>query len=146
MVKRVVMGAGEPWMSTRHSGAARSAEPGIFFNNFEILRCATAHPSSLALPAPRNDAEGTPSLLGLARILDRLEGRELDVVELAIDLLDLADVDVLHDVAGIRIDRDRPARALPLHPLHRRDQLIAIGLAPRLLQPLIDQIVAAQAA
>src|SRR5689334_1404607 len=64
------------------------------------------------------------SLLGLAGILDRLEGGEFDVVEFAVDLLDLADVDVLHDVAGFRIDRDRAARAFPLHALHRCDQRI----------------------
>src|SRR5215813_2694836 len=54
----------------------------------------------------------------LDRILDVLEGGELDVVELAVLLLDLADVDVLDDVAGVRIDRDRTARALPLRPFH----------------------------
>src|SRR3954462_2491133 len=64
--------------------------------------------------APRS---GRPLLL-LQRILDRIEGRELDVVELAPDLLPLADVDVLDDVAGVRIDRDRAARALPFHALH----------------------------
>src|SRR6266436_5524926 len=67
------------------------------------------------------------SLLGLARILDGLEGLELDIIELAVDLLDLADVDVLHDVAGVRIDRDRAARAFPIHPFHRGDQLVAVG-------------------
>src|SRR5437879_5774374 len=79
------------------------------------------------------------SLLGLAGILNRLEGREFDVVEFAVDLLDLADVDVLDDVAGFRIDRDRAARAFPLHALHRPDQRIAIGLAAGLLQRLVDQ-------
>src|SRR3982074_712986 len=67
---------------------------------------------------PRNDLR---SLLRLAGILHRPEGREFDVVEFAVDLLDLADVDVLHDVAGLGINRDRAARALPLHPLHGRD-------------------------
>src|SRR5215475_10709461 len=80
------------------------------------------------------------SLLGLAGILDGVEGLELDVVELAVDLLHLADVDVLDDVAGIRIDRDRTARALPLHPLHGRDQLVAVGIATRLLQRFVDQV------
>src|SRR2546426_3223381 len=79
------------------------------------------------------------SLLRLAGILHRLEGREFDVVEFAVDLLDLADIDVLYDVAGFGIDRDRAARAFPLHALHRRDQRIAIGLAAGLLQRLVDQ-------
>src|SRR5882757_3272192 len=73
------------------------------------------------------------SLLGLAGVLDGVEGLELDIVELAVDLLDLADIDVLHDVAGIRVDRDRAARAFPLHPLHGLDQAIAVGLAAGLL-------------
>src|SRR5262245_42965771 len=81
----------------------------------------------------------SPSLLGLAGILHCLEGREFDVVEFTVDLLDLADVDVLHDVAGFRIDRDRAARALPLHPLHRLDQRIAVSVAAGLLQRLVDQ-------
>src|ERR1700745_3293750 len=86
------------------------------------------------------------SLLGLAGILHRLEGREFDVVEFAVDLLDLADVNVLHDVAGFRIDRDRAARAFPLHALHCLDQRIAVGLAAGLLQRLVDQADAVIAA
>src|SRR5947208_5654955 len=101
-------------------------------------------PCSLA-PLLRGEGwgEGQPrariSLLRLAGILHRLEGREFDVVEFAVDLLDLADIDVLYDVAGFGIDRDRAARAFPLHALHRRDQRIAIGLAASLLQRLVDQ-------
>src|SRR4051795_3325083 len=79
------------------------------------------------------------SLLRLAGVLYRLEGRELDVVEFAVDLLDLADVDVLDDVAGFGIDRDWAARAFPLHALHRLDQRIAVGIAAGLLQRLVDQ-------
>ena len=82
----------------------------------------------------------------LAGVLDRLEGRELDVVELAVLLLDLADVDVLHDVARLGIDRDRPARALPGHALHGRDQRVAVGLAAGLLEGLVDQVHAVVAA
>src|SRR5260221_13838288 len=81
----------------------------------------------------------SPSLLRLAGILHRLKSREFDVVEFAVDLLDLADVDVLDDVAGFRIDRDRAARAFPLHALHRLDQRVAVGLAAGLLQLLKDQ-------
>src|SRR5262249_43233747 len=85
-------------------------------------------------------------LLRLERILDRLEGRELDGPELAVHLLDLAEVDVLHDVAGLRIDRDRPARALPLHALHRADEGVAVGLAAGLLERLLDEVHAVVAA
>src|SRR5204863_7917569 len=80
------------------------------------------------------------SLLGLAGILHRLEGCEFHIVQFAVDLLDLADVDVLHDVAGFRIDRDRPARAFPLHSLHGFDQRVTVGLAAGLLQRLVDQM------
>src|SRR3979409_2729976 len=76
---------------------------------------------------------------GFDRILDGLEGRELDVVELAVLLLDLADIDVLDDVAGVRIDRDRTARAFPFHPLHGGDQPIAVSLAAGLLQRLVGE-------
>src|SRR5882672_6498866 len=96
--------------------------------------------------AMRPGMTASPSFLGLAGILHRLEGGEFDVVELAVDFLDLADVDVLHDVAGFRIDRDRAARALPLHALHRLDQRIAVGLAAGLLQRLVDQAYAVIAA
>src|ERR1051325_11113333 len=73
------------------------------------------------------------------RILHVLVCRELDVVELAVLLLDLADIDVLDDVAGVRIDRDRTARALPLQALHGGDQLVAVGVAVGLLQRLVDR-------
>src|SRR5271155_3567761 len=96
--------------------------------------------------APWDDAALAASLLGLAGILDRIEFREFDVVEFAVDLLDLADIDVLHDVAGLRIDRDGAARAFPLHPLHGLDQRVAIGVAAGLLQRLIDQVDAVIAA
>ena len=73
-------------------------------------------------------------------------GGEFDVVELAVLLLDLADVDVLNDVARLRIDRDRAARALPGHALHGGDQRIAVGLAAGLLQRRVHQVHAVIAA
>src|SRR5262245_64866127 len=79
--------------------------------------------------SPRHGSPIYRLLLHLQRVLDRVELRELDVVELAVDLLDLADIDVLDDLAGVRINRDRPARAFPLHALHRPDQRVGIGLA-----------------
>src|SRR4030081_2472435 len=107
-----------------------------------VRRVSEAHRCALSRFAPHR-IRGTrrPLLLHLQRILDRIEGRELDVVELALHLLDLADVDVLDDVAGLRIDRDRAARAapwsdrdraaraFPFHALHRIDQGFAVGLA-----------------
>src|SRR5262245_56405693 len=47
----------------------------------------------------------------LHRVLDVLDLVELDIDQVAADLLDAADVDGLHDVARLRIDRDRAARA-----------------------------------
>ena len=42
----------------------------------------------------------------------------------------------------VRIDRDRAARAFPGHALHRRDQLVAVGIAAGLLQRLVDEMQA----
>src|SRR6266511_2968266 len=137
MVKSVVMGYApddvEEW-SFRGSAIALNPESCATMSRFRVR--ADARPGMTA----------SPSLLRLAGILHRLEGREFDVVEFAVDLLDLADVDVLHDVAGFRIDRDRAARAFPLHALHRPDQRIAVGLAAGLLQRLVDQANAVIAA
>src|SRR5579871_5043298 len=72
-----------------------------------------------------------------------LHGRilvELDVVELAVAALDLANVDVLDDVARLRVDRDRATRAFPRHSLHRGEQRIAAGVAAGLLQRRVDQM------
>src|SRR5437879_10031707 len=109
MVNSVVMESPRTF-GVRHSGATRSAEPGISRINFEIPGSRFACPGMKPKPA---------SLLRLAGVLHRLEGREFDVVELTVDLLDLADIDVLHDVAGFRIDRDRAARTFPFHALYR---------------------------
>src|SRR5215813_14060796 len=53
-------------------------------------------------------APRAPSALGLLlhfqRVFDGVEGRKLDIVKLALHLFDLADVDVLDDVARLRID------------------------------------------
>src|SRR5262245_32564919 len=56
------------------------------------------------------------------RILDVLDRVDLDVEQLAAGALHAPDVDVLDDVARLRIDRDRSARAFPLHSFGRRDQ------------------------
>src|SRR6202035_5956716 len=110
-------------------------------NLFQLYR----YPGFDASHRPGMTSQAT-SLLGLAGVLDGFEGRKFDVVEFAVDLLDLADVDVLHDIAGFRIDRDGAARALPLHPLHGFDQPIAVGLAGGLLQRLVNQVNAVIAA
>ena len=65
----------------------------------------------------------------MKRVLDCGKGIELDRIGLAVPFLDPADIDVLHDVAGFRIDRDRAARTFPAHPFHGANERIRIGLA-----------------
>src|SRR5437016_5324461 len=99
MVSSVVM---RNRLNLRHSGAARSAEP-------EIHRDKSSRDFRIPYEARAPRMTSETSLLRLAGILHRLEGGEFDVVELAVDFLHLADIDVLHDVAGFRVDRDRPS-------------------------------------
>src|SRR5215831_2302401 len=73
-------------------------------------------------------------------VLDGLERRELDILQLAIDLLDLAHVNVLHDVTRVRVDRDRPTRAFPLHALHRRYESVTVRASAGLLERLINDV------
>src|SRR3982074_223798 len=65
----------------------------------------------------------------LGGILDGIELLELDIVKLAVDALDPPDIDGLDDVAGVRVDRDRPARAFPGHALPGGEQGGALGVA-----------------
>src|SRR5262249_53324825 len=81
---------------------------------------------------------GTLAAARARRGLDVLHLVERDVAELAADLLHPPDIDRLHHITGIGIDRHRSARAVPLQPLGRRDQGIAVGVATRLLQRLVD--------
>src|SRR5437868_14312 len=99
---------------------------------------STRHPSPVSGVArdrragdgPRLEAGMTrPCLVRLARVLHVLDDVELDVVELAVLLLDLAQVDVLHHVAGLRVDVDRAARALEDLALHAGQQRLAAALA-----------------
>src|SRR6516225_4893620 len=76
-------------------------------------------------PSKRAQLRRSASLLGLAGVLDGLKGCELDIVELAVDFLDPADMDMLNDAARRRVDRYRAARALPSPCLHCSDQLVA---------------------
>ena len=65
---------------------------------------------------------------------------EFGIPQLAVLLLDLADIDVLDDVAGVRVDRDRAPRAFPRHPFHGADERVAIDRARGLPQRLIDDV------
>src|SRR5215472_8951770 len=75
-----------------------------------------------------------------AGVLEVLDLVEFDVVELAVDHLALADVDVLHDVARGGIDGHRSPRTRPGHALHCLDDLLAVGRATGLLQRFVDEM------
>src|SRR6185312_10640712 len=79
-------------------------------------------------------------------ILDRFEGGELDVLQVAAHLLNLADVDVVDHVTARRIDRHRTARTCPGHALHRCYQCAAAGITMGLFQRLVDEVHAVVAA
>src|SRR5581483_1903520 len=70
---------------------------------------------------------------------------ELDTVELAVHFLDLVDVHVLDDVAGISVDAHRPTRTFPLHALHGVDEGGSIGRAVGLLERFVDHVHAVPA-
>src|SRR6185437_2365733 len=105
-------------------------------------------------PAPRAGGYGFADpgragalfLRGRAVGLECAEVLELDVVELAVLALDLADIDVLGDVARLWVDADRSARAHPGKALGGGDEFVAFGGAVRLLQHFIDEVHAVIAA
>src|SRR5260370_32096143 len=94
-----------------------------------------------ALP-PWNPSGAVNSSLfrGFHRVLNSLKGSELDIVEFAVDPLDLADINILDDVSCLRIDRYRPARTLPFRAFHRAHERVAVGIAIGLLEGLIDEM------
>ncbi len=95
-----------------------------------------------ASSAPWNPSGAVNSSLfcGFHRVLNSLKGNELDIVELAVDLLDLADLNILDDVPRLRIDRYRPARTLPFHAFHGAHERVAAGIAIGLLEGIIDEM------
>src|SRR5262249_13957093 len=109
-------------------------------------------PPAEAVAPSRAGARGKPRaaatrlLLHFQRVFDGVEGGELDIVKLAVDLLDFADIDVLDDLARLRVNGNRPARAFPFHSLHRGGQGLSVGLALGLLERLVDEVHAVVAA
>src|SRR5262249_62143280 len=67
--------------------------------------------------APALTESIAPRLLLFCWVLDVLDLVKLDISGRAVEFLDPADVHVLNDIARVRIDRNRSARALPLHAL-----------------------------
>src|SRR4029077_5179403 len=94
---------------------------------------------SAARGAAASTYRGRGRSRGLQRVFHVREGLELLRPQVPVDLLDLAHVDVGDDVAGRGVARDRAARAFERHALHRRDQLVAVGVAAGLLQRLGEQ-------
>src|SRR5205814_7082874 len=73
----------------------------------------------------------------LPRILDHRNRSDLDIRELAVQLLGTADIDVLDNTPGFGVDHDRPARAVRvLPPPEERHRFIRRELSLRRL----DQI------
>src|SRR5262245_43288633 len=71
-------------------------------------------------------------VVDLPLILDHLDLADVDIDELAVTLLDAADIDVLDHVPLVRIDHDRAARTVELLALHEVDILGAVGVGAEL--------------
>src|SRR5262245_11889828 len=77
-------------------------------------------------------------IVDLPRIHHHRDGGNVDIDELAVALLDPADVDVLHDLALGRIDPDWAARRRQLLALHEINVLRALGVGPKRRDRLVD--------
>lgn len=73
-------------------------------------------------------------------VLDTVAGLELDIVESAVDFLHPAKIDVLDDIARVRIDLDRAPGTGDLHALCGVDEELAGGVAVGLVERLVDQV------
>src|ERR1700674_2165439 len=79
--------------------------------------------------APDANRESLTRLFARILLVGKLV--EFHVVQAAAGLLDLADVNRLHDIARFRIDHDRAARTGELYALECRHDLVAVGRAVR---------------
>jgi hypothetical protein len=68
-------------------------------------------------------------LLGFAGVFHVFDDIKLHVVKLTVFLLDFAQVDVVHHIAGLRIDVNLTTRALENLTLHGRQQGFTATLA-----------------
>src|SRR5208282_5908913 len=145
---RFFAGGGRSWLGKTRARMRRE-------NEFDCVEAASPLPTlprkrgrrrAGPLPAAAR-RDNFPLLRGsFHRVLHVRKSLELGVPELPVYLFDLAHVDVVHDVAGVRIDRDRAARAFPGHALHRCDQSVAVGVAARLLERFVEEVHAVIAA
>src|SRR5690606_37928250 len=101
------------------------------------LVISNAIPVKLAGPDP---IPNLPSVGPVQWVLYLRNFADDDVLQLAVNLLHLADIDGLHVVARIGVDAHRAARALPRHALGGFDQRVAGRIAIRGLQRLVDQV------
>ncbi len=74
------------------------------------------------------------------RVLDVLDLRYLNVLQMPVPIFDPPDIDGVDDVAGFGIDRNRAAWAFPLHAFCRVHQRLAFRLPLCLLQSLVNQV------
>src|SRR5262245_53488556 len=87
-----------------------------------VMTCLLASNAALFLRA----AADVQFLAGVLHVRDRVDHLDADAVALLHDLLH---VDVLHDVAGLGVDRDRAARACELPALQSLYGLVAVDPA-----------------
>src|SRR5579862_6434135 len=71
------------------------------------------------------------------RVLDVGDRRDLDIGDLAADLLGPPDIDVLDDIAGRGVDADRAARAVRVLPLFEKGHRLVGG---KLALGRLDQV------
>src|SRR4029077_3258784 len=107
---------GTPGPRIKNSGLAIITLDSRLRGNERIRRSGQVNGATLRSPHRKFVNLRAAGLL-VSRVLHIRHGVELDIDDVVADLLDLADIDVLHDVAGCRIDGDGSARAFPLHAL-----------------------------
>src|SRR3954463_5394647 len=137
----VIMGAGPRSMNDNHPQLLHAQRAGLSVSQIALPAISRPNRSPVAPYGP-SAMERSPaiSFFRFAGVLDGFEGLEFDVVEFTVNLFDLTDIDILYDIAGLRVDRDRAARAFPLQSFHGFDQRVAVRLAPGLSQRFIDQV------
>src|SRR5947209_13296890 len=115
----------------------------IFWNGLCIAAPQEARRITQVSGDPADFSAGAIALLLhplLDGVLDVVDLVDLDVDEAPADLLDAADIYRLDDVAGLRIDGDRAARAFPFHALGGRNERLCVGLTGGLLQGFVDEV------
>src|SRR5262249_49547289 len=128
-MKRRACSSSRTRSSLIHAGRGRfSAAIGdSLFANHKTTRACTRGGGSVAVAPPLTESIA-PRLLLFCWVLDVFDLVKLDIFGRVVEFLD-PDVHVLHDIGRVRIDRNRSARALPLHALGSRNQRLSIGLA-----------------